>query len=203
MKNYTILFLLVLTWSFSKSQDIIINTKNNTIKCVIQKIDDTGISFVMPPEDDEYRIEWSNVSQVYYKNEWMKLDSIKGNIEQPVQLIDTANIRKNALAGSTHKIDNYRYLEKAGNNLLLGITLPIGGAIVGGAIILARPDSEGAIATGYLILGSASLIGFICDLSAASNLIKSQRYIDHLLNTNTTGFKIGGLNYGIGLGYRF
>lgn len=203
MKNYTLLFLLLLLWDFVRSQDIIINSKNTSINCAIQKFDDEGISFLLPAQSDEYRIVWRNVKQVYYKNAWLDLDNFKDSIVSIGSSIDTARIRRETLSQSVNKTDSYRYIEKAGSNLLIGTTLPVGGFIVGGGIILASPDSEGARTVGYLIIGGTALAGFICDISAGINLIKSQRYIDYMLNRNTTGFKMGAMQHGIGIGYRF
>jgi hypothetical protein len=203
MKNYLLLFLLVFALHSANCQDIIINTKNNTINCAIQKFDSDGISFLLPAQSDEYRIDWRNVKQVYYKNAWMELDDFKDSIMPVERLLDTAKIRREILSQSINKNNRYHYLEKAGNNLVLGTTLPIGGAIVGGGIIALSPDSEGARSVGYLILGGASLVGFICNISAGMNLIKAQRHIDYLLNNNTTGFKMGAMQHGIGIGYRF
>lgn len=203
MKNCLLLFLLVFVYHTVNSQDIIINSKNNSITCAIQKFDSEGISFLLPAQSDEYRIDWRNVKQVYYKDAWMNLDSFKDSIMPVERMLDTARIRKEALYQSAIKIDRYRYLEKAGNNLVLGTVLPVGGVIVGGGIVLLSPNSEGARTAGYLILGSASLVGFICNISAGINLIKAQRYIDYMLNNNTSGFKIGTQQHGVGIGYRF
>lgn len=181
---------------YATAQDTIINAQNNTISCVISNIGDDGVSFTMPPKEAIYRMSWANIKAIYYNGSWQNTDELKRGFAGAANM-DT--VAKSSLIVVKNEPDAYdNYLEKAGRNLILGIAVPIGGAVVGFGVTQLEPDD--AVTAGLVIIGGSTLIGIICELSAGNNLIKAQRYHRQ---QNTTGFKWGAQRYGTGIAYRF
>lgn len=180
------------------AQDTILTTQNKVIACIITSVGEDGITFRLPPNEETYKMYLRNVKEYYstINKKWITIDTVADSIRREQRIAEDTKMSANSYPTNNSE----KYLEKAGNNLILGAVLPLGGMIVGLSTAVIT-NTKGGLTAGVIIASACSFAGLVCDIFAGINLIKAQQY-QNLTNIKK-GFNMGLQTEGIGFGYRF
>lgn len=188
-----IIILIALMGGFISTyaqQDTIIKKSREVTVCTIDSITQDAIHFrVQNKMGYNYKLYFKDVSAYCIKGKWeiVSTDSVPAKetiVFSPVYQMPPTIPKKGPL-------------EKAGLNIILGTTIPVGGGLLGN--IMLNSKSEGVKSIGAVFIAGSCITGFVCIIMAGVNLMDAQKYIDN----KAKGFSLGNQPNGVGIGYRF